>query len=59
MSGEYSNTLSLEGIPNVAVKVIIPCKEKTPRYGKGDRGDTTKNIVMGELIKFTISTKIE
>jgi len=42
MSCQDPNTFSLEGIPNVAVEVVISREQKPPRNGKGNRSRKRK-----------------
>ena len=54
-----SHTLTLKGIPDVAVEVIVASKKKPPANWESNWRDTTENVVMGVLHQFTISPNIE
>ena len=47
MSGKNSDSLSLEGVPHVAVEVVVACQEEPPALGEGHRCDTTHYHVVG------------
>lgn len=41
---------TLQGIPNVARPVVVSTEQNASGDGEGNRGDTTKNIVVCESI---------
>lgn len=59
MTGQDTNALALESVPDVASPVVIASEQETARDGEGDGGDTTKNVVVSERNQLAIRTNIE
>jgi len=59
MSGQSEDSLSLEGIPDIAVEVIVSGKEVSPRDREGDRGDSTEDGIVGVLHQISIGTNVK
>ena len=47
MSGQHADPLSLESIPDIAVKVVVAGEEETAALGESYRCDSTHYHVMG------------
>lgn len=50
VASEHPYTFSLERIPNIARPVVVSTEQNASGNGEGDRGDTTKNVVVCESI---------
>lgn len=59
MASQDTDTLSLERIPNIARPIVISTKQDAPRDGEGNRGDTTKDIIVRECVQLSIGPDIE
>ena len=59
VTGQNSNTFTLERIPNIAGPVVVSSEENTSGDGEGDGCDTAKNVVVRERVELTVSTDIE
>jgi hypothetical protein len=59
MSLHHPDPLALERVPDVAVVVIVARKEDPARQGKGNRGDTAKNIVVCVVVQFAVCSEVE
>ena len=46
MSSQDSSPLSLHGVPDVAVEIIVTGQQETAGPGEGDGGDATDDIVV-------------
>ena len=46
VTGQDSNTFTLERIPDIASPVIVSTKENTPGDGEGDGCDATQDVVV-------------
>lgn len=46
MASQHSCSVSLHGVPDVTVKVIVAGEQQTARTGEGHRGDATDDIIM-------------
>ena len=59
VASQDTDTLSLERIPNIARPIIISTKQDAPGDGEGNRGDTTKDIIVRECVQLSIGPDIE
>lgn len=59
VGGKNTHPLALEGIPDVARIIIVPCEQDTTRNGESDRGDTAENVVVGVCVEFPVGSQIE
>jgi hypothetical protein len=59
MRRQDTNTLALERVPDITVKVIVASKQQTPRHGKGERGNATEDVIMRVLVHLSIGTKVK
>ena len=59
VTGQNSNTFTLERIPNIAGPVVVSSEENTSGDGEGDGGDTAQNVVVREGIELAISTNVK
>jgi hypothetical protein len=59
VASKYTNSLTLQRIPNITSPVIITTKEYTARNREGYRCDSAQNVVMSEGVKLAVSTDIE
>jgi hypothetical protein len=53
------DTLSLQGVPNVASEVIITSKQVSTRNGEGNGGDSAENIIVGVLNELNVGAEVE
>lgn len=49
MTSQYTSAVTLEGIPHVAIEVVVTGEKETARLGEGDGGDSTDNGFMTEF----------
>jgi hypothetical protein len=59
MTRQHADSLALEGIPNVAVEVVVASKEDATRDGEADRGDAAEDVVVGVLIQLAVRAEVE
>mmetsp|Transcript_6491 Transcript_6491/g.19683 ORF Transcript_6491/g.19683 Transcript_6491/m.19683 type:complete len:350 (-) Transcript_6491:117-1166(-) len=59
MTTEQTSALALEGVPHVAVKIIVASEEVATTERESDRGDTAQNVIVGVLHQLAIGTDIE
>lgn len=59
LSAKLTCTVAFHGIPDVAVEVIIACKQQPATAGEGNRGNATNDIVMGVHEQLLISPQVE
>ena len=57
--GQDAHSLALERVPHIAIVIVVSSKEDSTRDGKGDRGDTAKDIIMAEMVEFPVGTEVE
>lgn len=51
--------VGLEGIPDVAVEVVVPCEKEASALGEGDGGDPADDVVMGVRHELLVRTEVE
>lgn len=51
--------VGLEGVPDVAVEVVVPCEKEAPALGEGDGGDPADDVVMGVGHELLVRTEVE
>lgn len=59
MPSQNAHSLSLERIPNVARPVVVPSKEDSAGYGKGDRCDAAENVVVRKRVQLAVGADIK
>lgn len=59
MPGEDADTLALEGVPHVAVEVVVAGKEDPARDREADGRDTAEDIVVGVLVELPVRSEVE
>lgn len=59
MALEHSDTVALEGIPGVAVKVIVPSEHDAAVQREGDRGDAAHDALVGVRHKLSVGPDVE
>ena len=59
VTGQDTDTLSFERIPNVARPVVVSTKQDTSRDGERNRSDTTKNVIVGERVQLPVSPDVK
>lgn len=42
----FTCSVSLHGVPDVAVKVVVSSEQQAARAGEGHRGDATDDVIM-------------
>lgn len=51
--------LPFEGVPHVAVEVVVTCKQEAPALGEGDGGDPTDDVVVGIHHELLVCAQVE
>lgn len=59
MPGQDAHPLALERVPHVARPVVVPSKEDSAGYGKGDRRDAAEDIIVRERVELAVGADIE
>jgi hypothetical protein len=59
MSSKNTNTLALEGVPDIACPIVITAEKKSSRNGKCNRGDSAKDVIVGVGVQFAVGADIE
>ena len=49
----------LEGVPNVAVVVVVTGKQDSPTGREGDRGDPAEDVVVHERVELPVCSEVE
>ncbi|KAG5457694.1 MAG: hypothetical protein BJ554DRAFT_2229 [Olpidium bornovanus] len=56
---EHAHPLALEGVPNVAVEIVVASKQQPAGNGERDRGDAAQNVVMRVLVELAVRPQIK
>ena len=59
VSSEDADTFALEGVPHVAVEVVVPGKEHPSRDRERDRCDAAQDIVVHVLVQLAVGAQVE
>lgn len=59
MTSQNANSFALEHIPDIDIVVFVTRKQESSRTGKGDRGDSAKDVVIGVNVEFTVGAHVE
>ena len=59
MPGQDPCPVGFEGVPDVAVEVVVPCEKEAPTLGEGDGGDPADDVVVGVGPELLVRTEVE
>lgn len=59
MTNELCHPLTLQYVPDIAVEIIVPCKENSARFTKPNAGYAADNMFVAIAAHFLISSYVE
>lgn len=59
MLRQDTHSSAFQGVPDIAVKVIVTGQEEAARDGKGDRRYAAEDVIIRVLVQFSVRSHIE